>query len=207
MAGPVVDFDPVRAFHAYLGHFCLHSGRAISGNRPAIGAGAEQEMSTGVARGTKQLVDIALAIRDVDAPRWLTQQRARVLKIEQPAQALLLRDRHPRGIDLPLQRVGSLELLARPKFRCRQSQRQTRRRDHQTGMQRDSAERILMAPVVARTVLGLVHTPMFSLRYESYVVSCKTSIVPLTPPKRSRVLRKCPARMSSSVTRSLSKKR
>ena len=34
---------------------------------------------------------------------------------------------------------------------------------------------------------GLCNTPMFSRRYESCVVSCKTSIVPLTPPKRSRV--------------------
>ncbi|MER9094744.1 hypothetical protein NKI34_27405 [Mesorhizobium sp. M0700] len=81
--------------------------------RRAIDASPHQEMDAEFMGRAEKLVDVALAIADVDASRGIAEQRDRLAHILQPAEALLL-DGHPHRIDLLFERGGSLELRPRP---------------------------------------------------------------------------------------------
>src|SRR4051812_17334331 len=50
----------------------------------------------------EQLADVALAVDDVVASGRVPQQRRRLLEVLQPAGILLVLDRDPSGVDLPL---------------------------------------------------------------------------------------------------------
>ena len=77
-------------------------------------------MRIGLSRGTKELIDVALAIANMDTTTRLPEQYARMLEVEQPPQALLLLNRHPRRVDFALQRIRALKLLPGPELDGRQ---------------------------------------------------------------------------------------
>ncbi|MCF6119329.1 hypothetical protein L2449_21020 [Mesorhizobium muleiense] len=82
----------------------------------------------------EKLVDVALAITDVDASRGIAEQRDRLAHVLQPAEALLLFDGHPRRTDLLFERGGPLELRPRPKLFGGKAQRQAIQRDSEARM-------------------------------------------------------------------------
>ena len=90
----------------------------------------------------EQLVDVALAVTDMDASSWIAEQRRGLPHVVQPPDALLLLDRNPRRIDLLLERGGPLELLPGPEFHRRQPERQTLGRHRQARVHQDAADRV-----------------------------------------------------------------
>jgi hypothetical protein len=73
----------------------------------AIDAGSDQEMSSDLLARAEQLIDIALAIADMDASPWIVQQSRGLPEIFQPPSCFLLFDRNACRVDLPLERGGS----------------------------------------------------------------------------------------------------
>jgi hypothetical protein len=67
-------------------------------------------------RQAEQLIYVALAIPDMNATLRITQQLRRLAQVLQPADALLLFDRYPRGIDPALQSVRAVKLVSVPKL-------------------------------------------------------------------------------------------
>ena len=93
------------------------------------------------------------------SPTWMHRAGSpssvcRLAHVFQPADALLVLDRHPRRIDLLLERGAALELLPRPEFDGRQAQRQPFRRDRQARMHQKPAHRV--HPETAGFVLAAV---------------------------------------------------
>ena len=82
----------------------------------AIDAGSDQKMSAELHCCTEQLVNVALAIADMDTARRFAEQRRRLAQVFQPADALLVLDRNPRWVDFLLKGGGALELLAGPEL-------------------------------------------------------------------------------------------
>ena len=80
--------------------------------------------------------------------------KAVVNQVVDPAHVLRLPDRQAGRIDAPLQLVGAFKLLAGPEFNDRQPKAQPALRHRLAWMHRDPAKRIIVAPTVARTVLG-----------------------------------------------------
>jgi hypothetical protein len=73
----------------------------------AIDAGSDQEMSSDLLARAEQLIDIALAIADMDASPWIAQKCRGLPEIFQPPNCFLLFDRNACRVDLPLERGGS----------------------------------------------------------------------------------------------------
>lgn len=69
---------------------------------------------------TEQLIDVALAITDMNALFRIAQQLCRLPDIVQPPNALLLLDGNARRIDLLLKGSSPLRLLPGPEFDGRQ---------------------------------------------------------------------------------------
>ena len=92
------------------------------------------------AGGAEQLEDVALAVADVDAPGRVAQQLRGLPEVLQPADALLLLDRDAGGVDLPLQGVGPLELLAGPELDGRQAERDAPGGEDEAGVHQQPAE-------------------------------------------------------------------
>jgi hypothetical protein len=88
----------------------LGGHRALSIDRQPINAGANQEVGAELARLAEQLVDIALAITEVHQPVGRAEKSGRLPHVLEPAHALLVVDRHTRGIDVALELAGALEL-------------------------------------------------------------------------------------------------
>lgn len=81
-----------------------------------------------------------------------------VTYVLQPADALLLFNRHPGGIDLPLQSICAVELVAAPELDRRQPQRLPRLRNHQAGVHQNTATGVKPGTARARRAgLGLHH--------------------------------------------------
>jgi putative transposase len=109
--------------------------------REPVGLHAHQETGLELLRQTEQLVDVALAIADMNAALGRTQQRHRLTQVLEPAVAFLRLDRHPGRVDVPLERPCSLELRARPELRRRQAERRAGERDGQARMHEHAAQR------------------------------------------------------------------
>lgn len=97
-------------------------------------------------RRAEQLVDVALAVADMDTSWRPAEKHCGLRQILKPSHALLLLDGNPRGIDLLLERVGALELLARPELDCRQPERQPFCRHREARMHQDAANRVRSHP-------------------------------------------------------------
>ena len=90
----------------------------------------------------EQLVDVALAITDMDASSGMSEKLSGLLDILQPPDAFLLLDWDARRIDLLLERGGSLEFLPGPEFDRRQSEWQPLSRHDKAGVHEDATNRV-----------------------------------------------------------------
>ena len=114
----------------------------------AVDAAADQEVRAQVLRQAEELVDVALAVADVDAALRRADQLGGAAQVVEPADALLLVDRHAGRVDLPLQRRRALELVPRPDFDCGEAERQPFGGDGETRMQQQAAEGVLAETTV-----------------------------------------------------------
>src|SRR5215470_19652471 len=105
----VSNVDAMQAFDRDLFHFV--GDRVIAISSQAVDAGPDQEMRSGFLGRAEKLVDIALAIADVDASSRVTEKLRGLLDILQPPDAFLLLDWNARRIDLLLERGGPFELF------------------------------------------------------------------------------------------------
>lgn len=80
-------------------------------------------MSSDLLCCAEELVDVTLAITDMDALSRMIQQLRRLLEIFQPLEAFLFLDGNPGRIDLLFKRCRPLEFLAGPELNGRQPQR------------------------------------------------------------------------------------
>src|SRR5256885_1174110 len=90
----------------------------------------------------EELVDVALAITDMDTSRWIIQKFRGLLQIFQPSDALLLLDGNSRWVDLALERGSPFEFLPGPEFDGCQSQRHPLSRYREARMHQDPANRV-----------------------------------------------------------------
>jgi hypothetical protein len=92
----------------------------------------------------------------------------RLLQIIEPANALLLLDWYPSGVDLPLQRIRTFELFARPEFNSAKTQRKSFGRHRQTRVHQNPAPSVVPRPPVwttARDVMRVLPTASISSRW------------------------------------------
>ncbi|MDF0584969.1 hypothetical protein [Bradyrhizobium yuanmingense] len=87
-------------FDGDLVHFV--GDRVIPVSSQAVDAGPDQEMSSGLLRCAEKLVNVTLAISDMDASSRMIQELRRLLEIFQPPDAFLFLDGKPDRIDLLL---------------------------------------------------------------------------------------------------------
>src|ERR1700728_585442 len=90
-------------------------------------------------RKTEQLINVALPIADMHAASRITEQLGGLTQVLQPADALLLLNRHARRVDPALQSIGAMEFVPAPELDSRQSERQTISRNHQAGVHQNAA--------------------------------------------------------------------
>ena len=82
-------------------HHLRDGGSAVLGQAAEVAA--DQEVRAQILRQAEQLVDVALAVADVDTALRLADQLGRASEIVGPANALLLIDRPARRVELSLQ--------------------------------------------------------------------------------------------------------
>src|SRR6266702_6400152 len=113
----VSDVDAMQPFDGNLVHFV--GDRVISIPGQTVNASPNHEMRSSFPGRAEQLIDVALAITDMDASSRIAQQLCGLTDIVQPPNALLLLDGNARRIDLLLKRGSPLEFLPGPEFdRC-----------------------------------------------------------------------------------------
>lgn len=105
-------------------------------------ATSPDEVRAEVVGQAEQLVDVALAITDMDAAPRRAEQRRRLTQVLQPAEAFLVRNRHAGRLDLALERIRAFELLPRPEFHRRQPERQTVGGHRELTMHEQAAQRV-----------------------------------------------------------------
>ncbi len=110
----VANLDLMHALNADLVH--RGGNRVITITRKTVDAAPDDEVGTELLGRAEQLVDVALAITNVDAACRRTEQGHGLAQVLKPADALLGLDGHARRIDLALERGGALELLPRPEL-------------------------------------------------------------------------------------------
>src|SRR3954452_8588382 len=150
----VLDFDSrdldtalavanLNLMHALDAHFIhLGSYRVMTITRTTVDAAPDDEVGAELLGRAEQLVDVALAITNVDAAGRRTEQGHGLAQVLQPADALLGLDGHARRIDLALERGGALELPPRPELHGREAQRQTFRRHRKGGVHEKATARV-----------------------------------------------------------------
>jgi len=111
----LANADPMHALHGGFAHFIGYCMATVTGQ--TVDTGAHQEMRAERLCFAEKLVNVVLPVANVNQSPRVAQQRRRLAHIFEPAVALLLLDRHPSGVDPPLQRVGALELGTGPEFR------------------------------------------------------------------------------------------
>src|SRR5258708_4840592 len=99
-------------------------------------------MRSGFLGRAEKLVDVALAITDVDASSLITEKLRGLLDIFQPPDAFLLFDGNAGRIDLVLDRGGPFEFLSGPEFDGRQPERQPFDRHRGARVHQDAAKRV-----------------------------------------------------------------
>lgn len=122
--------------------------RMLAVSRQPIDAASDKEMSAEFMGGAEELVDVALAIADMDASGGVAKQRHGLAHVLQPAEALLLFDGNPRRIDLLFKSGCPLEPLPRPELDGRKTQRKPLQRDGQARMHQKPADGVHLATAV-----------------------------------------------------------
>ena len=136
----VSDVNAMPSFDGDFVHFV--SDRVISIPSQTINASPDHEMRSSFSSRAKQLIDVTLAITDMDASSRIAQQLRGLPDIVQPPNALLLLDGNSGRINLLLERGGPLEFLPSPEFDSRQSKRQPFSRHRQARVHQDAANRV-----------------------------------------------------------------
>jgi hypothetical protein len=101
-------------FHRYVIHPI--GDHVLAFPSRAVNISSDQDMCAGTMRGTKEFVDIALAIAVMDASSRIIEKPRGLLEVLHPPDAPLLLNGYPWRADLLLKRSRSLEFLARPEF-------------------------------------------------------------------------------------------
>ena len=127
-------------FDGDLVHFV--GDRVIPVSSQAVDAGPDQEMSSDLLCCAEKLVDVTLAITDMDASSRMIQESRRLLEIFQPPDAFLFLDGNPGRIDLLFKRCRALEFLASPELNGRQPQRHPVDCNREARMHQDAANRV-----------------------------------------------------------------
>jgi len=205
----VLDLDPVQSLDGDLGHLAGDGVSAIAGE--AVDAGAHDEVGADLPGGAEELVDVVLAVADMDQPLRRAQERGSIAHVGQPPMLSLpsigtrvgltrrFRALVPLNLDRDQKRAAAkpsgrpsgvtarLACISSPQMVC--------------SRKRPSASRRLGAMVVAPMRSGRER------RCENSVVSWMTRIGPPNAATRLRVASKCPRRISASLTASLDRKR
>src|SRR3954464_4719807 len=150
---PFANLNLMDALGAHVIHLGGH--RVMTITRTTVDAAPDDEVGAELLGRAEQLVDVALAITDMDAPCRRTEQGHGLAQVLQPADALLGLDGHARRIDLALECGGALELLPRPELHGREAQWQTFRRHRKGGVHEKATDRV--HPEAAGFVLTAVH--------------------------------------------------
>src|SRR5689334_6299078 len=103
------QLDAVLPRNRNTGHYAGDRAAPITGQ--PIDTGAHQKMRACLARDAEELIDVILSVANIDAAPRVTEQRAGLLQARQPADTLLLLDRHPRRVDMALQLACVMERL------------------------------------------------------------------------------------------------
>nr|WP_247892731.1 hypothetical protein [Azospirillum baldaniorum] len=135
--------------HALGGDLIHHGvdGRIATKGEP-IDAGPHQEMRAHLLSQAEQLVDVALAIANVDAASRIAEQFRGPAQVLQPADTLLLLDGNPRRVDLSLEGGGSLELGPGPELDRAEPQGKTLGRGRQTGVHQQPTHGVHAEPAL-----------------------------------------------------------
>lgn len=104
------DLDRVCADRRHL------ADGALAIYRQPIDIGAHQEMGPESGCQAEELEDVGLAVAHMHQPVRRADQASGRFQPRKPAHALLVLDRHARRVDLPFERVRSLELRACPEL-------------------------------------------------------------------------------------------
>jgi hypothetical protein len=126
----------MEAFAPNLLHLGIGLRSAIL-DQPRIGA-ADHKVRPDIVGRAEQLIDVGLAIPNVNTPRRLIEQRRRLHEIVHPAHAFLFTNRDARRVYPALQLIGPLE----HQLHGGQTERQSRRRHHEARVHRDAAQRV-----------------------------------------------------------------
>lgn len=118
----VARFNCVQSLHCDFVH--LVGDRVFAVACKAIDASSHPEVRAEFTGLAVKLVDVAFPVTDVDAALRCREQRGRMLQVLQPAHAFLLLDRHPRRVNLGLERARALKLLAAPELDRSDAERQ-----------------------------------------------------------------------------------
>ncbi len=98
----ITNLNAVHALDAGLLHFLGYRMAVVA--RQAIDEGPDKEMGAEFLGGAEQLINVALAIADMDTPCGFAEQRIGLAHILEPTDAPLVLDRHARRIDPALER-------------------------------------------------------------------------------------------------------
>src|SRR5712691_7538032 len=132
----------------------LVGNRVIAVSSQAIDTCPDQKMRSDLLCGAEKLVDVALAITNMDASSRITQKLSGLLQIFQPADAFLFLDGNSRRIDLFLERGGPFEFLPSPEFDGRQPEWNTLDRNREARMHQDAANRVRSQTTELCGILG-----------------------------------------------------
>src|SRR5450759_69366 len=90
----------------------------------------------------KKLINVALAIANVNTSCRLAEKFRRLRQVLQPSNAFLLFDRHPRRVDLLLESFRPPEFLSCPEFDRSEPERQPVARHGKTRMHQNAANSV-----------------------------------------------------------------
>lgn len=130
----------MQALDGDLAHLIGNRVPAVAGQ--PVDAGAHDEVRAEVVGQAEQLVDVALAITDMDAATRRAEQRRRSTQVLQPAETFLVLDRHAGRLDFALERIRAFELLPRPELHRPQPERQTVGSHRERTMHEQAAQRV-----------------------------------------------------------------
>src|ERR1044071_8704955 len=101
----VAKLDTMSPLDRSITHLIRDCMVAIAGQ--TVHASPHEKVSIQFCSCAKQLVNITLAVPDMDASTRVTEQLRGLPQILKPSKALFLLDRNPGRIDLPLQGIAA----------------------------------------------------------------------------------------------------
>src|SRR5215467_7941247 len=138
----IAQLDAMKPLDAQLVHFI--GNRMFPISCKAIHAGAHQEICVRCLRCAEELINVTLAVTNVNAPLWGVQKRRGLLQVVQPPNALLLLNRYSRWIDFLLERIAAGKSAPGPKLHGSQTKGQSFGSHGETGMHLNPADNIVL---------------------------------------------------------------